>query len=79
MIEIIVAVIAFFGTIVGSMTGVVVSSKLTTFRLQQLEDKVSAHNRFAMRIPVLEARIEELGHRINRLEREEDEKLYKGE
>ncbi len=70
MIEIIVAVIAFFGTVTGSLAGIVVSSKLTTYRLQQLEDKVSAHNRFAMRIPVLESRMEELGHRISRLEQE---------
>jgi hypothetical protein len=70
MVEIIVAALAFLGTVIGSLAGILVSSKLTTYRIQQLEDKVSAHNRFATRIPVLESRLEELGHRIDRIEQE---------
>ena len=66
--EIVVAVIAFCGTVFGSLCGIVVSSKLTNYRLQQLEEKVSDHNRFALRLPVVEEQITELFHRIKKLE-----------
>lgn len=68
MTEIIVAVIAFLGTVAGSLAGIVVSSKLTEFRLRQLEEKVNVHNHFAMRLPVAESKIDSLGARIKQLE-----------
>ena len=37
--EIIVAIIAFLGTMFGTAGGIVASSKLTNFRLQKLEEK----------------------------------------
>lgn len=57
--EIIVALLALLGTLVGSLGGIVVSSKLTNYRLEQLEKRVGEHNNFAMRIPALEEKIEE--------------------
>lgn len=65
---IIVALISLTGTLGGSLGGILVSSKLTNFRLQQLENKVAEHNSFARRMPVLEERIEQFEHRINRME-----------
>ena len=42
--EIIVALIAAGGGLLGSLGGVMASSKLTTYRIQQLENKVEKHN-----------------------------------
>ena len=38
------AILSFVGTIIGSIGGVLASSRLTNFRLQQLEEKVKLHN-----------------------------------
>nr|DAP59380.1 MAG TPA: hemolysin [Caudoviricetes sp.] len=56
------------GTIIGSFIGVIASSKLTNFRLKQLEQKVDKHNNFAERIPVVEEKIKVLNHRVEDLE-----------
>ena len=56
--EVIVAILALIGTLVGSLGGIVVSSKLTNYRLEQLEKRVGEHNNFAARIPVLEERFQ---------------------
>lgn len=68
---VIVALISLLGTLAGSLGGIVVSSKLTTYRLQQLENKVSEHNNFARRMPVIEEQIKVINHRIEDLEQEE--------
>ena len=65
---IICAMISLLGTLGGSLGGILVSSKLTAYRLQQLENKVAEHNNFARRMPVVEERIEQVEHRMNRLE-----------
>lgn len=67
--EIIVALISLLGTLGGSLGGILVSSKMTNYRLQQLENKVAEHNNFARRMPVLEEKIEVANHRISDLER----------
>lgn len=68
--EIWVAVIAFLGTLVGTFGGIVTSSKLTSYRIEQLEKKVDKHNNFAQRIPVIEEQIKVANHRIDDLEHE---------
>jgi len=67
--EIIVALVAMAGTIIGSFGGIVTSSKLTSFRLEKLEQKVDKHNSFAERIPVVEEKIRTLDHRIEDIEK----------
>lgn len=67
--EIIVALISLMGTLGGSLGGILVSSKMTNYRLQQLENKVAEHNNFARRMPVVEERIDVANHRIEDLER----------
>ena len=64
-------IISLVGTITGSILGCVASAKLTNYRLQQLENKVSEHNNFARRMPVVEEQIKVINHRINDLERGE--------
>lgn len=67
--EIIVALVAMAGTLIGSFGGIITSSKLTTFRLEKLEQKVDKHNSFAERIPVVEEKIKVLNHRIEDIEK----------
>lgn len=57
---VVIAIISFVGTLVGTFGGIITSSKLTNYRLEQLEKKVDTHNNFAFRIPVLEERIAHL-------------------
>jgi hypothetical protein len=66
---ILIAVLSFCGTLVGTFGGIVTSAKLTNYRIEQLEKKVEAHNNFATRIPLLEEKIKVEGHRIADLEK----------
>ena len=56
------------GTCIGSFGGIITSSKLTSFRIERLEEKVDKHNNFAERMPVIEERIKAIDHRIDSLE-----------
>ena len=66
--EVMVALISLAGTIAGSFGGVLASSKLTTYRLRLLENKVDKHNRIAERVPIMEEQIKVINHRIHDLE-----------
>ncbi len=64
-----VAVISLVGTLGGSLGGILVSSKLTVYRLEQLEKKVAKHNNFAERMPVVEEQIKDLTRRVEETEK----------
>lgn len=66
--SVIVSLISLIGTLGGSLGGVLVSSKMTNYRLQQLEKKVDKHNSFAERVPILEEQMKVANHRIEDLE-----------
>ena len=68
--NVIVAMLSLVGTLGGSLGGILVSSKLTNYRLQQLENRVAEHNHFAQRLPVIEEQIKVINHRLTDLERE---------
>ena len=74
MIEpsVLVALLSLAGTLIGTLGGILVSSKLTNFRLEQLENKVDKHNNFAEKIPVLQEQIRGLSERLEDLERRSD-------
>lgn len=64
--SIICAVVALLGTAIGSYSGL----RLTSYRVEQLEKKVDKHNRFAERVPIMEAQIKVINHRLSDLEHE---------
>lgn len=66
---VIVAIVSLLGTLGGTFGGILTSSKLTNYRIEQLEKKVDKHNNFAERIPVIENDIKVANHRIEDLER----------
>ena len=73
---VVVAIIGFLGTAVGSIAGILTSSKLTAYRLERLEKKVEKHNNLVERmyeaeesIRVAEERIKVANHRIDDLEK----------
>lgn len=55
--EVVIALIGLAGSLIGSLIGVVVSSKLTQYRLEQLEKKVDKHNNIVERMYALEERV----------------------
>lgn len=76
MEAVIVALIGLAGSAAGSLGGVLVSSRLTQYRLEQLEKKVEVHNQVIDRVYKLEERtelqeekIKVANHRIEDLER----------
>ena len=73
--EILIALISFLGTLIGTLGGIVASSRITAYRIEQLEKKVDKHNNFAERIPLVEKDIKVINHRIEDLEELEKEKL----
>ena len=72
-----VALIASGGGLLGSLVGVIASSKLTTYRIQQLENKVEKHNTVIERTykleeteAVMQEQIRVANHRIADLEKQ---------
>ena len=72
---ILIALISFAGTLIGTFGGILTSNKLTNYRIEQLEKKVEKHNNVVERVYVLEkekAVFEEemkvVNHRVNDLE-----------
>lgn len=66
--EIVIALLSLLGTVAGSLAGVLASSKLTRYRLEQLEHKVDRLGGFGERLPVVEERIRVISHRLGDLE-----------
>lgn len=72
---VLVALIGLLGSGIGSLCGVIASSRLTLYRIEQLEKKVEAHNNLIVRTYQLEERTElqeekirVANHRISDLE-----------
>lgn len=64
---IIVALISLAGTLIGAFAGIIVSNKLTTYRIEKLEEKVDKHNSVIERTFKLEGRMNEAEHEIRDL------------
>lgn len=73
--NIIIALLSFVGTILGSLAGIMATSKLSNYRIEQLEKKVDKHNNLIertysieKRLDVQEEKIDVANHRIDDLE-----------
>ena len=64
---VIVAIVGAIGSGLCSLLGVVASSKLTQYRLQELEKKVQAHNNLIDRMYKVEKKQSELETRVETL------------
>ena len=67
MDSVIVAIIGCVGSLLGSLLGVVTSNKLTQYRIDKLEEKVSKHNSIVERTYKLEGAVTELQHDVRDL------------
>lgn len=72
---IIIALISFAGTLIGTFGGIVTSNKLTNYRIAELEKKVEKHNQVVERVYILEKdkavlkeEVKVANHRIDDLE-----------
>lgn len=67
--EIIVAIIAFIGTLASAFLGGLMSSNVIKTRLDALEKKVDKHNNLIERMYKVEGRVDELYHDVEDLKR----------
>lgn len=66
--EVLVAVIAFLGTLTGTFGGIMATNKLVNHRLMELEKKVDKHNRVVERTYILEEKMKAAARRLDVLE-----------
>lgn len=66
--NVLTALIAFAGSAVGTLGGIIASQKLVNYRLEQLEKKVDKHNNVIERVFKLEAHEKTVDDKIEHLE-----------
>lgn len=64
---IIVGLLSLIGTLAGTFGGIITANKLTTYRIERLEEKVNKHNNIIERTFALEGRMNEAEHDIKDL------------
>lgn len=68
--EMIVALVSFAGTAIGSIAGVLTANKLTNYRISQLEEKVNKHNNLVERMTAVEQSVKSAHKRIDEIHEE---------
>ena len=63
-----IALLTLIGTLAGTFGGIVTSSKLTSYRLEQLEQRVNKHNNLIDRTYELERQRTVDAHRLSTVE-----------
>ena len=63
--NVLTAVLALAGTLIGTFGGILTGSKLITYRVEQLEKKVEKHNEVVGRTYRLEGAVTELQHDVH--------------
>lgn len=73
---VIVGLLSFIGTVIGTIGGILAANKLSNYRIEQLEKKVEKHNNMIERVyrledhdKFLDEKIEVANHRISDLEK----------
>ena len=79
--EIIIALITLAGSAVGALGGIVINSRMSNYRIKQLEKKVDKHNNLIERTyaieqhnAVVDEEIKVANHRIEDLEKNNERK-----
>lgn len=62
---IMVSVISLCGTVIGSISGVLISNKLVNYRLSELEKKVDKHNQLIERMAIVERDLKTVYNQID--------------
>ena len=70
--SVIVGLLSLVGTLAGTFGGILTGSRLTNYRLAQLEDKVSKHNTLIERTYKIEETLALHTQKLNTLERRQD-------
>lgn len=68
--EVLVAILSLAGTLFGTLGGILAANKLTTYRIEQLENKVNKHNQVIERTYRLEGQMIEVQHDIRDIKEE---------
>lgn len=73
--DIIISLVTLLGSAVGTFGGILLNTRLTNYRIEQLEKKVDKHNNVVERVYILEKRdaveeeeIKVINHRLSDLE-----------
>jgi glucose-6-phosphate-specific signal transduction histidine kinase len=73
---VIIALIGFLGSMLGTLGGIALNTKLSNYRIEQLEKKVDKHNHLIERmysveedIRLLDEKVKVANHRIDDLEK----------
>ena len=73
--DIIISLVTLLGSAVGTFGGILLNTRLTNYRIEQLEKKVDKHNSVVERVYILEKRdaveeeeIKVINHRLSDLE-----------
>lgn len=66
--EVLVSLITLIGSALGTFAGIAVNTKLTNYRIEQLEKKVDKHNNVIERTVKLEERIGAIDYRLKEIE-----------
>ena len=71
--EVLISLLSILGTIIGSCIGAISSSRLTVYRIEQLEEKLEDYAKRAEKIPeriaILEVKEGEMEKRVQNIEK----------
>lgn len=62
--QIIIAIISLLGTLIGTFAGILTSTNLIKYRIEQLEKKVEKHNNVVERMALVENEIKNIYHML---------------
>lgn len=65
--EIMIAALSLMGSLVGTFGGIITSTKLTNYRIEQLEKRVEKHNNVIERMAIAENDIKTIYHILDEI------------
>lgn len=65
--EEIMAAVSLIGSLIGTLSGIVISNKLTMYRIEQLEKKVEKHNNVVERTALVEKDLKAVWHNVDEI------------